>query len=61
MIERGQSVTITAQNGGLSIAMAGTALMDGTIDERIQVENAGSGRVIEAIVRSPERVEVLVY
>ncbi|MDH3748937.1 MAG: flagellar basal body P-ring formation chaperone FlgA [Gammaproteobacteria bacterium] len=61
VIKRGQSVTITAQNGGLSIATAGTALMDGTLNERIRVENSDSGRVLEAIVRSPERVEVLVY
>lgn len=59
MIRRGQSVTITAQSGGLRIEMAGTALADGTQDERIRVENTRSGRVVEAIVRTPEYVEVL--
>jgi flagella basal body P-ring formation protein FlgA len=60
MIERGQSVTISADSGGVSIETAGKALMDGALNERIQVENSGSKQVIEAIVRSPERVEVLV-
>lgn len=60
MIERGQSVTISADFGGISIETAGRALMDGAMNERIQVENNGSKQVIEAIVRSPERVEVLV-
>jgi flagella basal body P-ring formation protein FlgA len=61
MIERGQSVTIVARGGGLNIEMRGTALSDGTVNERIKVENAASKRIIEAIVRSPEIVEVLVY
>jgi flagella basal body P-ring formation protein FlgA len=60
MIKRGQTVTITAGFGGLSIETAGRALMDGAVNERIKVENSGSKEVIEAIVRSPERVEVLV-
>jgi flagella basal body P-ring formation protein FlgA len=60
MIERGQSVTISADSGGVRIETAGRALMDGALNERIQVENSGSKQVIEAIVRSPERVEVLV-
>jgi flagella basal body P-ring formation protein FlgA len=60
MIERGQSVTISADFGGVSIETAGKALMDGALNERIQVENSGSKQVIEAVVRSAERVEVLV-
>jgi flagella basal body P-ring formation protein FlgA len=60
MIRRGQTVTITADLGGISIETAGKALMDGVVNDRIEVENSGSGQVIEAIVRSPERVEVLV-
>jgi flagella basal body P-ring formation protein FlgA len=60
LIERGQSVTISADFGGVSIETAGKALMDGAMNERIQVENSASKQVIEAVVRSPERVEVLV-
>lgn len=58
-IKRGQSVTLTANNNGFAITMAGTALMDGAINQRIRVQNNNSGRVVEGIVRSREQVEVL--
>ena len=61
MIRRGESVTIVARNGGVSIRMMGKALADGAENQRIRVENAESKRVIEGIVRSPGQVEVLVY
>ena len=61
MIKRGQTVTIAASGNGIDIAMAGTALSDGTLNQRIRVENTASKRVIEAIVRSSELVEVIVY
>ncbi len=59
-VKRGQTVTLTAETGGISIKMSGKALMDGAIDQRIRVENTNSGRVVEGIVRSREHVEVLV-
>jgi flagellar basal body P-ring formation protein FlgA len=59
IVKRGQSVTITAESGGLRIDMGGTALADGSLNERIRVQNDQSGRVIEAVVRSEEYVEVL--
>lgn len=58
-IRRGQTVTLTAGGGEFSIAMTGTALMDGALNQRIRVENTHSGRVVEGIVRSREHVEVL--
>lgn len=58
-IRRGQTVTLTAAGGDFSIAMTGTALMNGAINQRIRVENTHSGRVVEGIVRSREHVEVL--
>jgi flagellar basal body P-ring formation protein FlgA len=58
IVNRGQSVTITAQSDGLRIDMGGTALADGSLNERIRVRNDQSGRVIEAVVRSGEYVEV---
>ena len=58
-VRRGQSVTIIARNSGIDIKMGGKALMDGALGQRIRVENSNSGRIIEAIVRSPEHVEVL--
>jgi flagella basal body P-ring formation protein FlgA len=60
VVKRGQSVTLVVQNDALNIRMAGTALMDGAIDQRIRVENTVSRRVVEGFVRSPEYVEVLV-
>jgi len=61
MVHRGQSVTIVVRNDGVSIHMMGKALMDGTENQRIRVENTNSKRVIEGIVRSAEQVEVLLY
>ncbi len=58
-VRRGQSVTIVASGGGISVRMTGKALMDGAINQRIRVENLNSGRVVEGIVRSREHVEVL--
>lgn len=60
LITRGQSVTLLVNNGALNISMAGKALMDGTANQRIRVENTGSGRIVEGLVRSEELVQVLV-
>src|SRR5690606_14137269 len=60
VVRRGQSVTLVVRNDKLNIRMAGTALMDGTVDQRIRVENTVSRRIVEGFVRSPEYVEVLV-
>ena len=59
-IRRGQSVTLVANGGGIGVSMAGKALTDGGIGQRIRVENLNSGRVVEGIVRSREHVEVLI-
>lgn len=59
-VKRGQAVTLMINSGGINIQMGGKALMDGAINQRIQVENTNSGRVVEGIVRSREHVEVLV-
>ncbi len=59
-IRRGQTVTLTANNGGYEISTSGTALSDGALNQRIRVENKGSGRVVEGIVRTRQHVEVLV-
>ena len=60
LIKRGQSVTLTVRNDSIDITMSGIALMDGTANQRIRVENTGSGLVVEGLVRSEEQVEVLV-
>ena len=60
LIRRGQTVTLSVANDRLNIRMAGKALSDGALHQRIRVENTNSGRVVEGIVRSREHVEVLV-
>ncbi len=59
IIRRGQSVTLIVRRSGLKIRMAGTALMDGTVNQRIRVENKSSKLVVEGIVRSHQLVEVV--
>ncbi|MGB5247053.1 MAG: flagellar basal body P-ring formation chaperone FlgA [Woeseia sp.] len=60
LVRRGQSVTLRAQNDAIHIRVAGKALMDGALGQRIRVKNAASGRIVEGLVRSAELVEVLV-
>ncbi|MEM6512656.1 MAG: flagellar basal body P-ring formation chaperone FlgA [Pseudomonadota bacterium] len=59
IIRRGQSVTLVVKNQVINITMAGKALSDGALNQRIKVENRNSGRIVEGIVRSPEHVEIL--
>ncbi|MGB5491239.1 MAG: flagellar basal body P-ring formation chaperone FlgA [Woeseiaceae bacterium] len=59
-VKRGQTVTLIILSGGIDIQMSGKALMDGSIGQRVRVENSKSGRIVEGIVRSREEVEVLV-
>jgi flagella basal body P-ring formation protein FlgA len=61
VIRRGQSVTLTIRSKSLNISMEGKALMDGSVNQRIKVENSLSRRIVEGIVRSPQHVEVLVF
>ena len=60
VVRRGQSVTLIVNNDQISISMAGKALSDRALNQRIRVENLASGRIVEGIVRSAEQVEVLV-
>jgi len=58
-VRRGQTVTLFADRAGVKIQMAGKALMNAALQQRIRVENLSSGRVVEGIVRSDQRVEIL--
>jgi len=60
LVERGQIVTLTVDSGSLSIRMTGKALMDGSENQRIRVENVASGRIVEGLVRSAQVVQVIV-
>ncbi|HUO80432.1 MAG TPA: flagellar basal body P-ring formation chaperone FlgA [Steroidobacteraceae bacterium] len=58
LVHRGQSVTVLAHAGGMSVRTAGVVLADAGLAERVQVRNAASGRLIEGVVRSSDTVEV---
>lgn len=60
-VRRGQRVTLVAGAKALNIRMAGTAMGDGGIGDRVTVRNLSSGRTVEGIVRSNETVEILQY
>ncbi len=61
MIRKGQAVTLSIENGSIAIRMSGKALMNGAVNERIRVQNADSGRVVEGIVRSNEVVQIVAH
>jgi flagella basal body P-ring formation protein FlgA len=58
-VQRGQSVTLVADTGGISIRMAGRALSDGLLNQRVRVTNLSSGKVVEGIARSEQVVEII--
>jgi flagella basal body P-ring formation protein FlgA len=56
---RGQSVTLVADAGGMSVRMAGRALSDGMVNQRVRVQNLSSGKIVEGIARSEQIVEII--
>jgi flagellar basal body P-ring formation protein FlgA len=58
-VQRGQSVTLVADLGGMSVRMAGKALSDGLINQRVRVQNVSSGKIVEGIARSEQVVEIV--
>jgi flagella basal body P-ring formation protein FlgA len=58
-VQRGQSVTLVADAGGMNIRMAGRALTDGLVNQRVRVTNLSSGKVVEGIARSAQVVEII--
>jgi flagellar basal body P-ring formation protein FlgA len=58
-VQRGQSVTLVADAGGLTIRMAGRALTDALVNQRVRVTNLSSGKVVEGIARSAQTVEII--
>jgi flagella basal body P-ring formation protein FlgA len=58
-VQRGQSVTLLADLGGMSVRMAGKALTDGLINQRVRVQNVSSGKIVEGIARSAQVVEIV--
>jgi flagella basal body P-ring formation protein FlgA len=58
-VQRGQSVTLIADAGGISVRMAGKALTDGLVNQRVRVQNLSSGKIVEGIARSEQLVEII--
>ena len=58
-VQRGQSVTLVADAGGMSVRMAGRVLSDGLLNQRVKVQNLSSGKIVEGIARSEQTVEII--
>jgi flagella basal body P-ring formation protein FlgA len=58
-VQRGQSVTLVADLGGMSVRMAGKAMSDGLVNQRVRVQNLSSGKIVEGIARSEQVVEII--
>jgi len=58
-VRRGQTVTLVADAGGISVRMSGRALADGFVNQRVKVENLSSGKIVEGVARSDQTVEIL--
>lgn len=58
-VQRGQTVTLVADTGGMSVRMAGRALSDGLVNQRVRVQNLSSGKIVEGIARSEQIVEII--
>lgn len=59
-VRRGQTVTLVATTGGISVTMTGRALGDALVNQRIKVENLSSGKIVEGVARSDQTVQILV-
>jgi len=58
-VQRGQTVTLIADAGGVSIRTSGRALSDGLLNQRVKVTNLSSGKIVEGIARSEQVVEII--
>ncbi|MBS0373543.1 MAG: flagellar basal body P-ring formation protein FlgA [Proteobacteria bacterium] len=58
LVRRGQTVTLLAHAGSFQVRSSGIAENDGGLEERVRVRSAGSGRMVEGVVRSGDTVEV---
>lgn len=59
LLQKGDMVKVVASRGSLKIVTVGIAREDGKERETIQVENAASGKVINAVVTGRSEVQVV--
>ena len=57
-VKRGEAVMLVVRIGGVDVRAPGKAVSDAGLNERVNVENVGSHRVVQGIVRSGGEVEV---
>jgi flagella basal body P-ring formation protein FlgA len=57
-VQKGQTVILLARNGAMDIKMAGRALGDALINQRVRASNMSSGRVVDGVAISRGVVEV---
>jgi flagella basal body P-ring formation protein FlgA len=57
-VQKGQTVILLARNGAMDIKMAGRALGDALINQRVRASNISSGRVVDGVATSRGVVEV---
>ena len=50
---------LVADVGDMSVRMAGRAMSDGLMNQRVKVENLSSGKIVEGIARSEQVVEII--
>ncbi|MBV1877541.1 MAG: flagellar basal body P-ring formation protein FlgA [Pseudomonadales bacterium] len=58
LINKGDSVVITAKKGAIVVRQPGTAMESGTLGDQIKVKNKTSGRIIKGWVRGPGEIYV---
>ena len=58
LVQRGQSVTLIASNGGVEIRAQGRALTEGSERDRVRVQNVNSLKVVEGVVENAGTVRV---
>jgi flagella basal body P-ring formation protein FlgA len=58
VVQRGQTVTLVADAGGMSVRMTGRALTDGMVNQRVRVQNLSSGKIVEGTARPDQVVEI---
>ena len=50
MVPRGATLTLVVRRGGVTVTVQGTTLEAGTVGQRIRVQNATSGAVLQAVL-----------
>lgn len=58
VISRGEMVSISAVSSAMSVEASGTALSNGRVGDLIRVRNNRSGRIVQAKVKAPGKVEI---